>query len=294
MQSPNSLIPSQPFTLSYFLTDHTDTGTYFVRAVIYDATTGEVLDTQNLTKQTTNTRLFSKRTNAPGDSSGHGRRIIVVATAYDDSGYTIKSSLYQEQSENYIVIRAGAGLTLGGGGVDYNVIKEIFTTELKTELKKVLDTHSEIIKTLHMVHSLIKGIPTDKYDLKSITDNLTLLSSAIEKIPLDNSVDFSSVLSKVDEAIQAITDKEVTQTTDLTALSEAISELKDEIGVNHTESKDLLNEHMSDLHTVLPKIVQDNTNDVMSKANFSMPFKMNMDKPEEKPKFDIRKLTGQD
>jgi hypothetical protein len=289
--SPNQLIPSQPYTLSYFITDHTDNNTYYVRAVVYDAQTGEILDTQNLTRQTTNTRLFSKTTQAPGDSSGHGRRIVVVATAYTDSGYTTKSDLYQEQSENYIVIKAGAGLTLGGGGgIDYYIVREIFTEEI-AKLIKVLE---KIISSILAIEELIKLIPTDRYKLEPLIQSMVELKTLVSQIPLDNSIDLTEVITGLNNTLQAITDKPVTEKTDLTELIDAIEDIKEEINNNHSESVTNIGQHMADLHTILPNLIENQSSKAISKQKFKFTVDQEDEKEVEKPKkkFDISKLLG--
>ncbi len=252
--SPNQLIPSQPYTLSYFITDHTDSNTYYVRAVVYDAITGDVLDTQNLTRQTSNTRLFSKVAQAPGDPSGHGRRIVVVATAYTDSGYTTKSDLYQEQSENYIVVKAGAGLTLGGGGgVDYYIIREIFAEELK----KALEFLGGIPKALIAIGKAIEKIPTKEYELKPLIDGISALGKAIAKIPTDNTVNLSGVTDRLDKAIEILNtddDKEDEKKDKMEPLIEVVKALIDEVETNHSEMLEKVESVPDKVHTKSNKI----------------------------------------
>lgn len=294
--SPNQLIPSQPYTLSYYITDHTDSSTYYVRAVVYDASTGEVLDTQNLTRQTTNTHLFSKVVQAPGDSSGRGRRIVVVATAYTDSGYTIKADNYQQQMENYIVIKAGANGVLGGGfGVDYNLVKEIVVEQID----KVLKTLTVLKKAIEVLAKAVAKIPTDETDLKPLVNALGEVQKQVALIPLDNSVDLAPVIAEIGRAIEVVIAKPVTDATDIAPLTEALNELKDEINLNHDEHKSLLGTHMADLHTVLPGMIHDNSKSAIE----ATPFSVTVGKPEKKVEkvvekpvgvpFDIKTLTGQ-
>lgn len=263
--SPNQLIPSQPYTLSYYITDHTDNGTYYVQAVIYDAATGEVLDTQNLTRQTTNTHLFSKVAQAPGDSSGHGRRIVVVATAYDDAGHTTKSTNYAQQSENYIVAKAGVGLTLGGGGIDYQMISDIFTAELEKITKGTDKAWASMVDIVSAIADRLEKIPTDKVELAPIVKILTSLESAISKIPT-KPTDLTKAHDLIEQVLGSVhammNDKASGE--DKTAITDAIAELKNTLATNHDDSKNLLNTHMSDLHTVLPKTIEDGVGRVIN------------------------------
>lgn len=306
--SPNQLIPSQPYTLSYYITDHTDAATYYVQAVVYDATTGAVLDTQNLTRQSTNTHLFSKIAQAPGDSSGRGRRIVVVATAYDDSGYTSKSTNYQQQSENYIVVKPGAGVTLGGGyGIDYGMIGEFFTTEIAKILKNFDSTWGGMTKVIKAVAERLDKIPTENVNVKSelepILVSLEKLASLVSKIPTEktNVSGIQKITEQALASIHKLMEKDPPEEgTDLTPISDAVAELKDTVKNNHAEQTKIIGAHMSDLHTALEKSVGEHIGKHLGKAKFNlnMPFAMGVEngtqpekkKAEEKPLPDISKL----
>lgn len=301
--NPNQLIPSQPYTLSYFLTDHTDGNTYYVRAVVYDATTGEVLDTQDLVQQSTNPRLFSKRAQAPGDSSGHGRKIIVVATAYEDAGYTTKSSLYQEQSENYLVIKAGAGLTLGGGygtGVDYRIIKEIVEDQLKSLIKSI----NAISKSIANLQKTVDNLPTEKTDTQEIVKELGVLRETVAGLPTEPA-DIAPLLLKIDEVKQAVEDKEVTPKTELEPILTRLDEVKEEVGKNHNENMNNMTPLIEAFKETLPKVLEKEIKTAVSKQKFTLaPIGIDVkgesemegeEEPEQKKErpFDIRKLTSQ-
>src|SRR5437773_720063 len=115
--APNQISPGEAFDVFYFVRNHLDATTYYVRAKIYDVRTGELLDTQNLTQSSTNSRLFIKTVQAQPDPTGYGRNIVAIATVYTDSGYTTKSESYEEQEQYYLI--KSIPLMLGGGGVDY-------------------------------------------------------------------------------------------------------------------------------------------------------------------------------
>src|SRR5437764_15317604 len=96
---PQQIDPGQNFDIFYFIRNHLDSATYYVRAVIYDVRTGDVLSTNNLTQSPGNARLFAATIQAPADPVGYGRNILSVATVYTDSGYTTKSTDYEEQEQ---------------------------------------------------------------------------------------------------------------------------------------------------------------------------------------------------
>src|SRR5437870_780868 len=101
--APSQVEPSQNFDVFFYLRNPVDTATYYVRAVIYDVRTGEVLATANLAQQATNAHLFSATLQAPSDSSGYGRSVVAIASVYTDSGYTTKSDAYEEQEQYFLV-----------------------------------------------------------------------------------------------------------------------------------------------------------------------------------------------
>src|SRR5436190_16248483 len=131
--APSQISPGESFDIFYFIRNHTDSTTYFVRAVVYDVRTGEVLLTTNLDQASTNARLFTKTVQAPADPVGIGRNIVAIASVYTDSGYTTKSTDYEEQ-EQYYLIRTAAPV-LGGGGVDYRTLREIVDQAISNALK---------------------------------------------------------------------------------------------------------------------------------------------------------------
>src|SRR4051794_12576146 len=124
---PQQIAPGEQFTLSYFIRNHTDGATYYVRAVVYDLETGAVLSTLNLAQSPANARLFIKTAEAPTDPTGYGRNIYAIATVYTDSTYTTKSQDYEEQEQYFLV--KNERIFAGGGGVavDYDLIRDIAT-----------------------------------------------------------------------------------------------------------------------------------------------------------------------
>jgi hypothetical protein len=102
---PSQISPAENFDVFYFIRNHTDLTTYFVQGKVYDIRTGAVLQTANLTQSPNNSRLFAKTIQAPADSGSIGRNIVAIATVYTDSGYTTKSTDYEEQ-EQYFLVKA--------------------------------------------------------------------------------------------------------------------------------------------------------------------------------------------
>lgn len=278
------LTPSFPFTISFFLTDHTDSAAYYCRAVVYDSTTGEVLETVNLTESPNNSHLFSKVTQAPGDVSGHGRKITVVATAYTDSGYTTKSTLYQEQSESYIVKAEKA--TGGGGfiGVDYRAIKDLIDTAIATIPKPEqvnIPAPEKMVMPEMQWDKVLTAIESLKTEISSIPKQLVSLEPVL------------MTLDSLKISVESIYIPEV----DLTPVLEAIDAARNEIAITDNEQKMMLEQHMGKLNEDLPKMIDTHAGNALGRAkfNFNMPFTgsvdgMNPPKPPERPMMDINKL----
>lgn len=284
--SPNTLTPSQPYTLSYFITDPNDNATYYVRAVVYDAITGEVLDTKNLTALSTNPHLFTVRTQAPGDSSGHGRRIVVVATAYEDSGYTTKSPIYQEQSENYIVIKPGAGLTLGGGGVDWPLVKEMIVEEVG----KATKVCAGMMTKINSISIAVSKIPTTPVKLTPILDKLGELVTSISKIPTDGNIDFSPIFSRIEMVMRAIEEKGIAEKTEIKTVLDIIDDLKGEVNTNYTETKDVIDFGFSGLREFIPKVLDKKSKSITFVLNEAQEIKSESENPIVDKKRDIMEL----
>lgn len=166
------LKPREYFTIARGLTDHTDSNTYYVRAVIRNARTDELLDTVNLTDQ--GNRRFSYPWQVPADTSGEGFYILITTTVYSDSGYTSKSDLYREEFSTYLVAdRMNPNLGVGGGGadIDYKKVRKIIEEELK---KLKLPEQVDLAPVLEAVKQI--PAPTEQKD-----------------------VDFSPLTKKIDE-----------------------------------------------------------------------------------------------
>src|SRR6185369_1823353 len=110
------LEPQQFYTLARGLEDHTDSGTYYVQAVVRNARTDALIDTVNLTDN--GNRRFTKPWLAPADPTGLGLDILITYTVYTDSGYTTKAENYGEKFDEHTVLRRMNPNLHSGGGAD--------------------------------------------------------------------------------------------------------------------------------------------------------------------------------
>src|SRR3990172_6365927 len=96
------LSPREIFSIFRVLDDHTDGVTYFVRAVVRNARTSDVIATVNLSKQGS-TQEYKQDWQVPADTSGQGFYITIVTSVYTDSGYTTKSTDYGDEGATHLI-----------------------------------------------------------------------------------------------------------------------------------------------------------------------------------------------
>lgn len=177
-----------------------DNATYYVRAVIYDLKTGQVLATQALTQTATNPRLFVATLQAPGDQGQIGRNIVAIASVYTDAAYTTKSEAYEEQ-EQYYLIRSPISVipSGGGGGVDAETVREIVSDALK---KQKFITREDLpfdalFGTIGALHKEINRIPKDLVDLSGLARSIDAVRQAVADLPEPEKLDLQPVIAEV-------------------------------------------------------------------------------------------------
>jgi hypothetical protein len=280
---PSQISPGESFDLFYFIRNHTDAATYFVRAVVYDVKTGEVLDTQNLTQSSTNARLFIKTVQAPPDPTGYGRNIVAIATVYTDSGYTAKSQDYEEQ-EQYYLIKSIPLFSSGGGGIDYRAIGDIFDEKIAKALK-ALPTPTEpqnvpyeaIFGAIGALQREVNRIPKDEFDSEEITTALTGIKDALDTLPKDK--------------------------TDLSGTEDALFQIAEQLSILERSLKtfgaSLLAEQKAAMQTMATDVltqVETGVREMLANQELTIPldklFKQPDTKAQEAPHADIMHLLG--
>lgn len=181
------------------LGDHTDVTTYYVRAVIKNSISGETLATVNLIDSGGGSRRFYYLYEVPADVSEEGFYIDILTSVYTDSGYTTKSSLHQDDLEQYLVFDRTKRLGGGGGGVDVDYRK----------IEKILE---KTIKPL---------AKTETLDLGPVLAQIKGVFEAVRaiKVPIPEKLDNTPVIARVAAAektiLKAIDDKPVTEMPDM-------------------------------------------------------------------------------
>lgn len=202
------LSPRTQFSIVRQIEDHTDSATYYVRAVIRNAQTDVLLDTINLTDR--GSQRFSKNWLVPADPSGSGFYISILTSVYTNSGYTTKSQNYADKMETYLVQeRYNPNIHMGavGGGSDINydkVRKIIEDVLLKSKLLELKNT--DLSKLESGIISLGNVIPEIKNSIISsvkseLSSNINLISSKIDniEIPEPKEFDYAMILSSIND-----------------------------------------------------------------------------------------------
>lgn len=189
--------PRENFVITHQIGDHTDSTTYYVRAVIRNALTDTVIDTVELIDR--GDQRFSQSWQAPEDVSGQGFYISITTTVYTDSGYTAKSALYSEEQERHLVqTRLNPNLGMGGGGgggvdVDYKKVRKIVNEEVsKIEFPEVIIPEPVEYPEIDL-DSVRSDISTLNRSMGELVETITSLPR-FEK----TNVDFSGVMDKID------------------------------------------------------------------------------------------------
>ena len=113
--------PQETFPILYLISDPSDTNTYYVRSVMRNSATGAVINIGNkayvnLIVSPTNSRRFSTKIQAPGDPGNTGTWIDITTTVYTDAAYTVKSAVYMEACDKYLIQERWTTAYNGGGG----------------------------------------------------------------------------------------------------------------------------------------------------------------------------------
>lgn len=214
------LSPNEQFPITYVLGDPNDTGTYYVRAVIYDDVAGTTIETVDLTDL--GSGRFKKLWYVCSDVSGQGRYISIVCKVYTDSGYTTLADSYQQKENKYLVQERWNRGNMGSAPiVSYKEIRKIIQEELgktpKTEFPKPKEFDlSPIADALIDLRNEVRKIEIPKpkeVDLSSVREGLDKVKKAVEliRIPEPEKLDLSPVLNelkraKITEAQQTLDD----------------------------------------------------------------------------------------
>lgn len=277
------LRPQRNFTVVRQIGNHTDTSTYYVRAVIRDAYTDVILATLNLTDQ--GSQRFTKNWQVAADPSGMGREISIVTSVYSNSGYTTKSENYGDE-ENSHMIEDNLPMGRGGGGIDARTLRRVLEDVIgvKEEEKPTKKEKVEVVEQK-------KETPT--FDNAKIFNAIKSLEKTIASKEI-KPTDLKPIIKGMDILATMIADKEVTPATDLSPILERFEEIEENDSLTREEMLELIEGLRRELVTQLPKVIAA----LLTQATFKIePTTATIKLPEPKQKeeegipFDINALT---
>jgi hypothetical protein len=166
------LIPGTTHTITWTRQNLLDEATYYVRAVIRDVRTDEILSTVTLTEIASG--RFSGSWSVVQDKSNRGREIDIEKTVYEDSGYTTPSAVYGRWVERYTVLDIKQSNNTGGSSaqrhaVDYSLIAQMIENAVKRipppEKPKDVD-FSPVLKAIPSTKEFISALDTLRYAIE--------------------------------------------------------------------------------------------------------------------------------
>lgn len=248
------LRPREYFTIARGIEDHQDNAAYYVRAVVRNGRTDALIETVDLTNQGDNHR-YSYPWQVPADPQGEGFYIIITTSVYTDSGYTSKSELYGDKYDTYLVQeRMNPLLGMGGGGAD-------------VDYKKVRKIVEEVVSGA--VQSLPKPEKVDisPTDLSEVMQGIVSLGQSIQniRIPEQEKVDFSQILSKLDEVIRVCSEKEFLND-HLEKLGEVIEQMKQTLS-EREDGLSSVGDRMDDLMANIRKFFAKDVDSILEGVN---------------------------
>jgi len=260
------LHPQKNFTVVRQIANHLDSATYYVRAVIRNAYTDEILSTLNLTDK--GGQRFKGDWQVAPDVSGEGFYVSIVTSVYEDSGYTTKSGNYGDEENTYLVqdlVGRPGGATIGTGGVDARTVRRILQEELaKLPAQKDIE---------------IPEIPQPKeYVMRwdEVLSGLEVIRAAVSGIQMPKT-DLTPVLKRIGDIEKAVADKAVTPATDLSPVLSKIDTARELSDTDTREMRDLFEGLRSDL----PSVVENSLDSVLKRTKFKSEVEMEVDDSED-------------
>lgn len=205
---PVVLQPQDYFTVVRQIANHLDVGTYYVRAVVRNAYTDDIIETLDLEDK--GGQRFKRNWRVPADASGRGFYISIVTSVYTDSGYTTKSENYGDEEDTYLVqervlTKMGGGSS-GASGPDAYAIRRIVREEIekipKPEPVQIPEPpvmrFDEVLTSLQRLETALQSVPKDKVDTSPIIASIEALRDVIEAKPVTPETDLSPIIEKLD------------------------------------------------------------------------------------------------
>ena len=239
------LQPQASFTVVRQIPNHLDTDTNYVKAVIRNAYTDDIIDTLQLTDK--GSQRFKKDWQVPADPSGQGFYISIVTSVYTDSGYTTKNPNYGDDENTYLVQERVKPLMRGGGSLDAYTVRRI----VKEEIAHI--PSPEPVK--------IPKPPVYQMRWDDVLAAIADVKGAIKPVNL------VPLLSAISDIRQAVDDKEITPQTDLQPIADGIESATRSIIDTFTEREDAIAEKV--VETIRAEVLSQLQN-IVKDTNFTL------------------------
>lgn len=205
-----NILPQSTLRIVRQLTDPLDVGTNYVRAVIRNSTSGDIVATINLT-DATNQRFTGEYTTPP-DISGMGYYLDVTTTVYSENTYTTKNNNYAIEAHTYFIHEEKIHIG-GGGDVDYkkirNIVQEILDGQEKPTMPTIKDLTPEIKAMEERIKDAVAGAVSSIRFPEQVRPDLDGVVSRIS----------STVENATNAVLMAVEQKEVTPPADMELLT---------------------------------------------------------------------------
>lgn len=246
--------PQTNFPIARDVIDLGDGVTYYVQAIVRNATTNATITIVNLNNL--GNRIFGNTWYAVSDPSGRGLYVTITTTVYTDSAYTAKSYNYQDESDTYIV---------------YDQFHQL--QGLATQLSALLGTESHIDykKIKKIVIEVVALIEFPEYKQNDYTPTLAQLATdlkiglggiKIPNIPEYKETDLSPVIKHikgVEERMHKRFDsiKDPSEPTDISPLLEKLDSLgSNKVFERLTKSADLADQLSNKIEATMPELAK--------------------------------------
>jgi len=288
-----TLHPQNSFTVVRQIANHLDTDTNYVRAVIRNAYTDEIITTLDLTSR--GSQRFSKNWQVPADTSGQGFYISIVTSVYTNSDYTTKNQNYGDEETTYLVQDRVMNVGRGGGGLDSRtvrrIVEEVIDAKLpKEEASKKNTAGSKLVEAKKL---------TEPARWDEVLIAIGKLQDFIQKQDKPEKLDYKPFNQGIESILSAVNEKEVTEPTDISPILEKLEEKDESDSLSQEEMKEML----LDLETKFIATIKSEINEAISTTQFVSQFatfaspkkKQKADEQEEEEKpipFNLKDLTA--
>jgi hypothetical protein len=198
----DSLRPGSSFNIVWQISDPLDSTTYYPQVVIYDSVKNLVLDTVNLTLDSSG--RYSALWQVPQDSYNLGLQIDMTVRIYTDSGHTTVSPNYQIENRIYKIKNETQNFGGSGDYTDYRHIAKL----IKEEVALVSLSFVPLIDEMREVKARVLSLETKVSNIKPATliQDLSAVTKELLAVKTDLNNEMDKLHAYVMEGLQNLAD----------------------------------------------------------------------------------------